>query len=376
MIRWLLPSSTLPLATLALALLVPALAPGAAPLSAGLAQAQDSAGELGSPAPRDPDAALTPAPGAATRLGGSDPTRDPATRDPATRDPEPSRAGDAPPPPPPPPPGTAPIPEPPGLDRPATESRYPTGEGAAARSLARTDNGAAIPSRLATRIRVLDANLQALGARGGNRILDGVLSSLSGVLSIVLGFYVEEPMDTYLWVWGAAGIARGVLDLSLSPNAQEPALVYSNMPMATLGDVEARLEYGERSLERIARRTRTMRIIDSSISILAGISVVPIFLGPNDFQVDDPLDYFILIGSGISVISGLISLATRSEAERRWNAYRSVRDRLAEEEAGGPISDEDRAEALAPQTPRGLRFAGIGAAPVPGGGAASLTATF
>jgi hypothetical protein len=45
--------------------------------------------------------------------------------------------------------------------------------------------------------------------------------------------------------------------------------------------------------------------------------------------VRDPFDYFVLLGSGISVVTGLINLVTRSTAEKYWDAYTELNQRLS-----------------------------------------------
>ena len=62
---------------------------------------------------------------------------------------------------------------------------------------------------------------------------------------------------------------------------------------------------------------------------LWALAIIPIFLGPNDFSVRDPFDYFVLLGSGISVVTGLINLVTRSTAEKYWAAYTELNERLS-----------------------------------------------
>jgi hypothetical protein len=126
-------------------------------------------------------------------------------------------------------------------------------------------------------------------------------------------------------------VARGIVDLTIMPNAQDAAIAFAHMPMTTVPEVRDRLRYGEHELESLADRTRHARVLDASISIGVGAAFVPLYLGPNDWKVNDAVDYFVLIGSAISVISGLINLLTRSEAERRWAAYRELRSRLIRE---------------------------------------------
>ncbi len=243
---------------------------------------------------------------------------------------------------PPPPEGTTPAPY--RIPQPPSANQYPSGQrGYTARAGITTDDGTPIPSRIVTRLRVLDTDLQVLAGRGSNRIVDGVLSIVTGGLSIGIGVWVDDkPLRAYLWLWGGANITRGILDLALTPNASTPSIKYSHMPMQTLPQVQHRLAYGESSLEHIAKRTRLTRVLNASINIAVGLSVIPLFLGPNNFEVDDPFDYFVLIGSGISVISGIINLATRSDAERRWSAYQDLRDRLVKDEGSSDKGSGDK----------------------------------
>jgi len=61
----------------------------------------------------------------------------------------------------------------------------------------------------------------------------------------------------------------------------------------------------------------------------------------------------------IRIISGVATLIIRTEAERRWSAYATLRDEL-----------RDR------HRQRSGVHADIGAAPLPGGGAVTLVGTF
>jgi hypothetical protein len=213
-----------------------------------------------------------------------------------------------------------------------------------------------IPSRIATRLRVLDADFAAVASRSGG-LVNGILSIVTGGLSITLGFLVnDEFLSPYLFVFGGAGVARGILDLLLTPNTHDPYIQFSHMPIGTTEEVYAKLAYGEQALESIARRFRIARILDASINIGVGLAILPLYLGPNDFEID-AFGAFVIIGAGISVVSGVISLISRTEAERRWSGYEELVERLDERESAGV----------------NLRF---GAAPLPGGGAISLGGTF
>jgi hypothetical protein len=243
------------------------------------------------------------------------------------------------------------VPDPPGSLGTAAGS-YPTVPGAADAAGMRLQ----IPSRIATRLRVLDADFAAVASRSGG-LVNGILSIVTGGLSITLGFLVnDEFLSPYLFVFGGAGVARGILDLLLTPNTHDPYIQFSHMPIGTTEEVYAKLAYGEQALESIARRFRIARILDASINIGVGLAILPLYLGPNDFEID-AFGAFVIIGAGISVVSGVISLISRTEAERRWSGYEELVERLDERESAGV----------------NLRF---GAAPLPGGGAISLGGTF
>jgi hypothetical protein len=138
-------------------------------------------------------------------------------------------------------------------------------------------------------------------------------------------------MSVYLYVYGGTSAVRGILDFALTPNAVGPAITYQHMPMTTPQEVRERLAYGENALRGLAEQSLVARVIDASLNIAAGVSVIPIYLVPNEFEIVDPVGYFILIGAGVSIVSGIITLASTSLAEQRWSAYQELRDRLARE---------------------------------------------
>lgn len=226
----------------------------------------------------------------------------------------------------------------------------------------------ALPSRVATRLRVLDSSLQALAARGGSGVVDGVLSIVGGATLTGIGIWQYDEsrsLGGYLLLWGSSNVIRGIVTLALNPRPARDHIAFTTMPMATMDEVMARLTFGENALETLARRSKVVRVLDASLNIAAGVAFIPMYLAPNDFKIVDPFDYFILIGSGISVLSGVISLFTRSDAERRWDAYQDLRDRLVRE--GGDVATRE---------PDGFRVRGAGVAPVRAGAALTLDATF
>ncbi|MCA9609973.1 MAG: hypothetical protein KC619_30460 [Myxococcales bacterium] len=266
--------------------------------------------------------------------------------------------------------GSLDVPAPPGAGAPIPDVRYPipgSEDDIAEEPVIR------IPSRITTRLRALDANLRALSARGGGNVVNAVLSMLTGGLAITLGALKDNPTDwmsIYLYVYGGTAAVRGVLDLVLTPNPSGAAITYQHMPMTSEAEVQERLEYGETQLESLAQQALIARILDASINIAAGAAVIPIYLAPNDFAIGNPLDYFILIGAGVSLVSGIISLASSSAEEQRWDAYRRLRERLTEEhEEERRAGDEPTARAPAP-TWR------LSASPSPTGGYAGFALAF
>lgn len=197
-----------------------------------------------------------------------------------------------------------------------------------------TDSGELkLPSRISTRLRVLAADLDALANRGGPSLTNGVLSVVTGGLSIALGaLLAEESLSPFLYVFGGASMARGVVDLVFSPDPDAVALEFSHMPMRDVDEVKMRLRFGERGLRGLADDARIARILDGSLSVAAGVAVVPLVLLPLSEEEDrelEALDVFVVIGAGISVLSGVVSLVSKSDAERRDQAYTKLKRRLS-----------------------------------------------
>jgi hypothetical protein len=198
-----------------------------------------------------------------------------------------------------------------------------------------------IRSSISTRLRSLDADLQVLAARGGGNVVDGVLAIVMGATSVGIGIFMDvsgsapgPSMTPYLYLYGGAGIVRGVLDFVFMRNPSGVAITYAHMPMGNLGEVRARLRYGEHELESLAQTAEIARIIDGALSIGTGLAVVPVYLGPTNFSFSSAFDYFVLIGAAVSATTGVITLFSANEAERRWTAYRELRERLLATEQG------------------------------------------
>jgi len=266
------------------------------------------------------------------------------------------------------------IPEPPGSGAAAPDVQYPIATPEEAAASAAEEPTIRISSPVTTRLRALDANLRALSNQGGGNVVNAVLSMLTGGLAITLGALKDDPTDwmsVYLYVYGGAAALRGVLDLVLSPSASGVAIAYQHMPMTTHAQVQERLAYGERQLGGLAEQALIARVLDASLNMAAGVAVVPLYLAPNNFEISNPLDYFILIGAGVSLVSGVISLASSSSEEQRWSAYQALRDRLAAEDAETASASHDEPSSYVP-TPTWR----LSAAPSPSGGLAGFHLTF
>ena len=98
--------------------------------------------------------------------------------------------------------------------------------------------------------------------------------------------------------------------------------------MTNAEEVAARVRFGEEELEALADSARLARILDAALNIATGAAFVPLYLGPNDFDVDT-FGAIVLVTAGVSVVTGAINLFTLTEAERRHDAYQAMKARLA-----------------------------------------------
>lgn len=276
-------------------------------------------------------------------------------------------------------PPTAPSPEqeyPTGPGEPGPPGQYPQAPGSAEMGSAGAQGEPTlhIPSRIATRMRVLEEDLNLLAARGGNGIVDGILSVLAGGLSITFGVVANDgtPSDQdfarYLFLWGSGQIARGVISFSIPLNADDAAIELQHMPMSNPDEVRLRLHFGEEALHRVARRSRASRMLDGSINVGVGLCAIPLYLAHNNFEISGANDWFVVFASGLSVVTGVVSLILRSDAEKRWSAYEDLRDRLVKEE-------QQKGGSESPTAHRRVQWT-AGAGPIEGGAAAVVQARF
>lgn len=295
---------------------------------------------------------------------------------------------------PPPPDGAAPaapggtsdlglVPPPPPDGAPPAGGTFPTAPQAPAGLPGTRPGGFDVPGHVATRLRVLDGDLTALKARGGSHVVDGVLSMVAGGASITIGIVLNQNDDSpgsddvvseLLYVVGTAAIARGIVNLTLMPDAREPATEFAHMPMRNRREIEERLAFGESTLEHLADRHRTVRLIDAGLNMGVGVAMLPVWLANNDGGFDSAGDYFVVISAGISLLSGIVTLVSQSDAERRWDAYERLRERLLREarEAGGDGATLDADVGIAWRQRHPARGPRLVAGPAPGGGLAGV----
>lgn len=207
-----------------------------------------------------------------------------------------------------------------------------------------------IPPRIAARLRTLETDLNLLAARGGNRILDGVISLVAGGAFLTIGIVIrannDEDDDTglapssnllssLLMVTGGVALGRGVVELAVRPNPKDAALEYSHMPMISVQQVKERLSFGENALKELAYRSRVARSLDGSLTVLGGVALPLIYSVQRDESAGelkkDWTFWVMMVGSTISVIGGAVTLLTRSDAEKRWRAYQRMKSRLLKE---------------------------------------------
>lgn len=200
--------------------------------------------------------------------------------------------------------------------------------------------GASVSSRQATRLRALEGNLNTLASRSGGRILDGSLTMALGATFITVGILLDDPFVRVLLVTtGSVAMGRGVIQLAALPDAQDASIEFAHMPMLSASQVIARISFGEESLARLARRSRTARLLDGSLSMLAGLTYVPAYMFAKErrdssFRFgDEGIDYVMAAFGGISFVAGLVTVLVKSDAEHRYRAYADLNRRLKAEES-------------------------------------------
>ena len=190
-------------------------------------------------------------------------------------------------------------------------------------------------SHLADRLRVLDASWGVLGAQGLN-YTNSVLSLIVGAAQVVIGGVMLEvgpPWDSVapiFMVTGGVQVARTIIvDFILRPNPQPIAFQYAGMPNGTRAQRLARLRYGEEQLQSLAEQSAVLRYVDSGINVAGAGALVGAYFGLRPSGRDfDPIELIFFIGPAVSLVIAVINLFTPSNAERRWDAYSQMRERM------------------------------------------------
>jgi hypothetical protein len=202
------------------------------------------------------------------------------------------------------------------------------------------------------RLHTLDATFASLATTGGPDIGGAVMSLVGagleigiGALLLELGDSTVDSMAAYMFVLGGTTIARTiVVEFILRPDARGPAIQYQNMPAHPWSAQLERLRWGENQLQSLAERAFIARMVDGSLNIAGALAVVPAYLAPKNFVMDNPLEAFIFIGPAFALISGIITLASPTTLEQRWAAYDRLRRELRERRE----AQEEEAELLLP----------------------------
>lgn len=214
---------------------------------------------------------------------------------------------------------------------------------------------------IANRLRALDATWATLGAQGPN-YANSVISLILGAGEIVVGGVLLEVgggweiMAPFFFVTGGVTVVRTILiDFVLRPNPQSVAIEYSMMPSGSRAQQLARLRYGESQLQSIAEQSAILRYVDSGINILGAGALVGAYLAIRNDSLDfQPIELIFFIGPAISTLIAVINLFSPSNAERRWDAYREMRDRQ-----GGDLASIELTPIVAVD-PSGGALAGLG----------------
>lgn len=246
---------------------------------------------------------------------------------------------------------------------------------AAPREWSGTYGVSVVDANLRQRLRVLDATWSSLANTGGPNWFSGIAGIVGGGASITIGALLlefDDPVGSasyiapYLITLGITSVLRSTLvDLILPPNPRPTAIRYANMPDGTREEALARVRFGENELESLAEYSLIVRIVDASLSIAGALAVIPAYLIPRDWMIVSPFEALVFIGPALSLIFGIITLASPSGPEQRWDAYREMRRRLG----------EDGDEAALPRAIGPTFQAGFSIDPN-GGGAATLTGRF
>lgn len=186
----------------------------------------------------------------------------------------------------------------------------------------------ALSDARARELRFVRGSLLYLAYTESNSVVDGLLHATMGGVWIGFGAGInglEPAIRTYYYVQGGSMLARAGVAFAIRPNAKRAALEIDAMPSRTRAEAEARLAYGAEQLRLLARQHRTKRLLSSGLSIASGVIPLPFALNSGVAPLTSGWAIVALVSGGIDVITGIIGLAIRTEAERRYRAYEQMR---------------------------------------------------
>jgi len=223
-----------------------------------------------------------------------------------------------------------------------------------------SDGSGVAQHHLADRLRALDATWASLGALGVN-YTNSVLGLVLGAGQVVIGGVLLEVgggwevMAPFFFVTGGVQIVRTILvDFVLRPNPQPIAIEYATMRAGTHAQQLARVRFGEEQLASIAEQSMILRFVDSGINVAGAAALVGAYLGlRNGSAPFEPVELIFFIGPAISTVVAVINLFNPTSAERRWDAYREMRDRQEREVATLDV------EPVLTADPRGGGYVGL-----------------
>lgn len=179
----------------------------------------------------------------------------------------------------------------------------------------------------ARELRYLQSSLAYLAYQESNPIVDGLLHTVMG--GVWIGFGTGLPgldpaIRAYYLVQGSSMLARAGIAFAIRPNARGANLEMDAMRSGSPSEADARIAYGAGALAKLAKQHRIKRLLGSTLSIASGVLPLPFVLGSST-DVTNGWSIIVFVGAGIDIITGIIGLSVRTEAEKRHIAYEEMR---------------------------------------------------
>jgi hypothetical protein len=185
-----------------------------------------------------------------------------------------------------------------------------------------------VGSDRARELRFLKSSLAQLAYEESNSVVDGLLHTMMGGIWIGFGAGLNDldpSIRAYYFVQGSSMLARATLSFAIRPNARRASLEMDTMSSRNPAEADARIAFGAAALKKLAKQHRIKRLLGSSLSIAAGIIPLPFALNSGISSISGGWSIIVFVGAGIDIITGIIGLAIRTEAEKRHRAYEQIR---------------------------------------------------